>query len=657
MKRLIALFFLSMLCSVIAADAVDLFERARRYQDSEDWYSAIEAYQESLRVNPNHKQSYAGLAECFYSLGEFVQSLDQIEKAARFGKDDPMLLNLKAFNLVGLGKLDDARVLFSRILTIWPNDVQARFGKAEIELALGRTSSAAGLYQEALHRQPENRKALLSLALVSLESGKGELARDYIQKALRFHGENPQVFYIAGYLAARDGQYGEAENRLRSALALKPDYEEAEELLSALLFSQKRYAEVSELCDKRIERDRNISNAWYLKALVHQLSGRTDDAIRAAAVGVEIDPSDEILRAYLENLVIDHAPLEDTSRSKWAKWHGDRAHQFLDKNLSDQSLFSFRRALKIDPYNVALRKSYASLLLSRGLPSRHVEQLEFIQSLVKSDRTVNDSVESYKKMLQSSVQNRWKIDPLYLSKSHIQVGLFFVSDPENILHPEADKITTRMLAETLSYNQRIKVRYSEIPSESYSEAFRASRTSGDDYFAMLELRENEQDLSLVLDVYVSRTGALAERFTVFRTGNDRYSSSLRRMAQALTQALPVRAAVVGRYQADAVIDLGKTDGIKKGDEFEILAPGKARVSNEGFGLEYAPESIIGTITIAEVDEDVSLGRIDRNGVFDRVKAGDTVIPSVEKEKDPASAERLAGEKMTSPLFALLRSIR
>jgi len=638
-----------MTVSIAVANPVKSYEEGRSYQETENWYQAIEAYQEALRENPSYNIVYQGLAESFYALGEYDEALTQVIKAESFKKNDPALLDLHGFILIGLGKTADAAAMFRQVLSTWPNDISARFGIAETEITKGRISAASELYIEALRRNPENRKALLSLALVNREAGNAAAAREYIAKALQVHGDNPQVFYYAAYLSYADGKLGEAEGRARAALALRPEYDDAREILAAILYRSSRYAEVIDLCDARIASNRNRASAWYLRALALEKLKRYEEAIRSAQTGLQVASEDEILRSLMETIVIDNLKLEDPRRASWAAWHVSKANLFSQKNMSDQALYEYRRALKINPYDTASREAYAKALLTRGYPARYVEQLSFIQSLGKSSARVNDAVESYGKLLSSSVPAKWKIDPIYLDKAHTSICFYYQEEVANYLHPDAERITSSMISEIFSYNPAFKTEAQAAPVGSYSEAFRASREKGDDYFALVKIRENNRDVQVTVDLYVARTGSVAERFTVFRTGNDRYANALRRLAQIMSAAMPLKGAVVNRFQADAVIDLGKSDGVKQGQKFDVIPAALVTVQNEGIGMRFDPAQVLGTFTVTVVDEDVSQGKLERGGFFDRINAGDIVLVKTDTEGVESSGGAAAsGTTATKP---------
>lgn len=656
MKIKIITFLFLVNLNFVFADALSSYEAGKKFQDLGEWYQAIENYQETIKLNPSYALAYKGLAESFYALNEYNEVLEQVIKAEKYRKNDPDLLNLRAFSQIGLGQLPEAKKNFEYILSSWPNDVNARFGLAEIEIALGKNSSATSLYQDALQRNPENRKALLSLALLTYEAGNVVASRDFISRALKFHGDNPQVFYFSAYLSYLQGLTGEAENRLRTAIFLRPNYEQALNLLSSIFLQTKRYSELLTICENRISQNRNNAHAWYLKALSLEKTGKMQEAITAAQVGLDIQPEDELLRLYTENLILTFLPLEDSSRNKIALWHYIKGKKFEEKNYGDQALYEYKRALSLDPYDTDTRLAYAKLLLNKGYPYRYLEQLEFIQSLGKGTLSINDSVESYKKILQSSLPSVWNIRPLYLDKAHISIGLYYFQDT-NLIHPDSNRLITGLLKDVFDTDQRFAVSEQNALINSYAEAFKKSREKNEDFFGLVSFNETERDVEIVLDLYVSKTGSKAESFSVFRTGNDRLSNAARKLVQNLTTTIPVSSSIISRYQNSLVIDFGKTDQIKVGDVFSIIPSNKITYKNSGIGFEYSQNDVLGTVTINTVSDDISQGSMTKIGFFDRVAVGDRlIIAQPKKNEDVPNLTETPVQNRQNALLLLLRSI-
>ena len=175
-----------------AGTALFNFNEGKNLQFQEDWYGAIEYFTEATRLNPAYGEAYFKLAECFYALDEYELALTNLDFASKYIKNRSDVENLKGFCFIGLGDLTKAENIFVTVLKSFPNDVDARFGLAELNILKGRVSGAEKEYKQALSRQNTNKKALLSLALVSDELENNEAANNYINQALKYHSGNPE---------------------------------------------------------------------------------------------------------------------------------------------------------------------------------------------------------------------------------------------------------------------------------------------------------------------------------------------------------------------------------------------------------------------------------------------------------------------------------
>jgi hypothetical protein len=100
----------------------------------------------------------------------------------------------------------------------------------------------------------------------------------------------------------------------------------------------------------------------------------------------------------------------------------------------------------------------------------------------------------------------------------------------------------------------------------------------------------------------------------------------------LSRALPFRAELLLRRQDQGLIDKGRVDGVRDGDEFLLVQRGRVGIQNEGIRLVYSPEDVVGRLVIERADEEVSAGRLHRNGFFDRISPGDEVIRVQERNE-------------------------
>jgi len=664
--------FFSSLSSLIVAEtkAQERYEHAYSLQLAGSYYYAIEEYQTTLKDNPSYNLIYQRLAECFYALDEYDRAYDFVLKALSFKKNDTALESLKAFILIGLEKLEEAKAIFNAILREKPNEITAKFGLAELEIAAGRITVAASIYKEILSIRTENKKALLAMALIEYQGHNVKNANKYIKSALKFHGNDEVTSFFAAYINTLQGKYEVAEAYLDTALKINSDYDDALALLSTVLYEGERYFEVIKIADKQIAKNKKSMQAWYVKTLALLKLGRTDEALQCAKITLALKPENEISRFLLEEIASDALDFEDGFRKELAKYHSEKANAFNNKNESEKAFYEYRRALKMNPYDVVARESYAKILLRWGYPERYLEELRFIKSNGTVSKKIEDALESYGKILEGSLVKKWEIDPLFLDKNHTSISLFFNKQESKTFLPDTGRLAINAMKDVFSYNQRLKISVYEDAPTAYTQAFRMAREKGDDYFGLIKVLESKNDLTLTMELYVARTGALAKTFNVYRSDNDRYTLAIRRLSTMLNSHLPTIGVILKRWQHSIVMDIGKDDFIKdemdkndtiQGDfikenrSLEIVDKSKVKSGKDSLSVSYDEDAVLGYVDISKIEEDVSEGTIRERGFYDKINVGDYVV--VKKKEEGVPDEVTLKGRESSYLLYLIRKIR
>ena len=95
--------------------------------------------------------------------------------------------------------------------------------------------------------------------------------------------------------------------------------------------------------------------------------------------------------------------------------------------------------------------------------------------------------------------------------------------------------------------------------------------------------------------------------------------------------------------------------VKDGAEYEVVLKGRTGILNEGIGLVYTPADVAGKLTIEKADEEVSAGKLARNGFFDRITPGDEVF--LVPEKQDGKTGNTSPPQADPELRSLLRALR
>ena len=604
-----------------------IFDEAVEYQQDDNWYAAAQNYLEVVNINPAFSEAWFNLANCSYKLEEFDLALNYLQNAEKYEKNNPKVQNLKGLILLALGEKQSAFEVFNQVLQKYPNDIDAHFGIAEIELYNGKFTGAELEYIEALKRQPMNRKALLSLALVCAETERFTQAEKYLRQALQYYSGEPEVHYLASIINIMKGDLKNAEMQIRIAIEIKSDFEKAYELLSQILYMQERYNDVIDISDYLIGRNRNNSNAWYVKGIAQNKLGLKEESVNTWITGLSLNPQDEIMRFVTELEIRDYLPLDDYRREKLASFHLENARQYESRYDNSGSVYEYQRTLLLDPINAKARFSYANMLELNGMYELYLEQLKFIQENTpqKITKSIADKIEAYQSLLNNTLSQKWKVDSFYLDKARWNIAIFYTDDTNSFAHADSNRIAALAASDVFSGVAITSVKSQVTPISSYSEAFRNARNNGYDYFVILSLSESDEDITLKTKMYSGRTGTEVFNENFYSTGNNKFSTVLRRFRNSVLEKLTVKGKILDRNGKLLLVDLGKSENVVKDSEFKILKKGSVKTADSGVGLIYKDSDVLGSLVITNAGEEISEAELTKHGFYDRVNINDEII--------------------------------
>ena len=621
-----------------ARDARDLYGTGRTAQGERNFPRAIELYRAALEENPHYVEPMIGLAESFFRLEEYEEALRYVEEARRHDRS-LALMSLEGRIRIGLGDIDGARFLFEQVLLEEPNNLDARFGAAALEVRAGNTSRAVETYLTTLRLDPQSRRALLSLAVIYRRLGDQTTADRYLELALRYHANDPMVHFAAGESFLEAGEMSAAARHLRLALSLQSDFHLARRQLGiAYLLDGEIAQAVSEL-QQAVGARRDDFLAWYLLGIAYRDSGREANAFSAFEQAIAVRPDDEVARIALENLVLDELDPEDPMRSRLAMYHWERGITLERRNLLDAAQLEFLRSLFLNPMSRDGRMSYARIYRLIGFPIKYLEELEFLQFLGFQDLEISDEIEWLRRITADGVARTWGVDQYDIMRQSTRVAVFHVEPNHATVHPMAGDELTRYVVDILSRHETIQIPVLGARVDEFAEAFRNARASNSVYFVLLRFLETERSFAIESRVYRADTGAALASFDEYRTGNDRIRDAADATVRTLAALIPERFILMAREFDRGIIDGGRQSGIEPDDTLIIVRKGALDYSHDVLALTYAPDAVLGEFSVLSTDERISEGEIRRRDFFDFINPGDElVLVSRDAAEPPPSDE-------------------
>jgi tetratricopeptide (TPR) repeat protein len=148
------------------------------------------------------------------------------------------LLGLRTFSQARYWS--NTRTLFEHAVSVSPDNAVAQNNLGNCLMSAGEITAAEVHFAKAVGLNPRYRIAIDNLgSCIARDPQRWEEARRLFQWALTIEN-SPTTHYNLGFLDIQEGQVPEAENHLRAALKLKPDYVQARFNLALLLYGQGR---------------------------------------------------------------------------------------------------------------------------------------------------------------------------------------------------------------------------------------------------------------------------------------------------------------------------------------------------------------------------------------------------------------------------------
>lgn len=282
--------------------------------------SAIAAYDESLRINPNSVRVLLSKAAALVALPDSGAALDVYRRILALEPTNEAALRDSSRILALQKRWRECLENLEALLHRRPNDVGALELKGDVLTSLGRRPEALAAFEaaQALNPQDANLRqkieevrvdvpGLLSRALIASASGNYPQALNLFDDILEVEPSNVNALIGKAVAYRRSGKPNEAVNCLDMVLNYQPTNASALLHRGTLLVEKGDLDGALEAFDKLVTISPQDEEAWAAQGEVLVKMGRDDDALRAYAEALRLNPGDEEVQHKIHEL--------ETSRS------------------------------------------------------------------------------------------------------------------------------------------------------------------------------------------------------------------------------------------------------------------------------------------------------------------------------------------------------
>jgi TolB-like protein/tetratricopeptide (TPR) repeat protein/DNA-binding winged helix-turn-helix (wHTH) protein len=279
-------------------------------------------FQESLRIDPQFAQGYAGLCEGYTAGYEQDRDTALAHKAeaacTRALALDSSLREVEsalAHLYLASGRDAKAEVLYRNSIRKYPDDADAYIGLAEAYAGQQRLQEAEGAYRRAIAVEPDYSDSHTAFANFLLEHGRAAAAVDHYRRVTELVSSSPAAFSNLGAALIMTGELRAAAQAFEQSLRLEPT-RSAYSNSGTVYYFLGRFDEATRMFRKAIELSSEDPRVWgNLADARYQIAAEREAALqdyrRAISLtekGLQVNPTDAV--GWIQ-LAFYHARLGD----------------------------------------------------------------------------------------------------------------------------------------------------------------------------------------------------------------------------------------------------------------------------------------------------------------------------------------------------------
>ena len=238
--------------------------------------------------------------------------------------------------LMDSNRLEDAKVLFSEIITRHPEDAEVWCLLATVNGRLGWMEDAGECCRRAIALRPDYADAHLNLGTVLFRAGSHEDAIAQYRKVLQIHPQRADVYFNLGLAQSILGRYGDAAESYRAAFRFDPSRNICGVMKQQALILERtnRLHEAKLLFDLLCEVEPHDAEAWHVLSTINGRLGYIDAAGDCCRRVLALQPGH-------------------------SEAHANLGHVYFQQGRLDEAAAYYRKALDIDPQSVTALNSLA----------------------------------------------------------------------------------------------------------------------------------------------------------------------------------------------------------------------------------------------------------------------------------------------------------
>lgn len=561
--------------------------------NQEKYFAAIDSFRNALEINPYYGDAYKYMAEVYFALGEFQDSLENSQNALKYANNDPDAMLILANSYRDLGQYNQSLEIYNRIVANFPAYVEVYRNMAELYMKMNKFPLSLEMLEKADRINKNHWENYISFGNYYLKTGKPDEAREYFQKALALNPTERLVYVALADYYMGVNNYDEAISLLESGEKLFDNFYSgilllADCYLDKAIITGKGYDKAIEkylwIRDNGPQRDKNFRSGLFYKMGFAYETIDPDKSVESYKESLSIEPGNEFVRNAFEYFAMNNFKVDSPERQELSDFHFNSAKEDLKKGENKSYFLNLKRAITLYPLSVEPRETLVDFFEQR---KNYYEAYQELQSLSKTDRSykVQDKLENYDWMIRN---NRIKLEkPAYYDYK----GLILIrSDYFNLPNVYSD-----MVLYNSAYYGKFKFSTMDYRKEQGINA--VMEYLRDNNYSFFVIGQLDKSLSYLQFKLFDKNGKLIDSLSE-NYKMEEMNTSVNRFLEWMDRILP-SIWVIGRESSPGVyyLSAGALDGISNADSLSAFDTGQG---------ELRPLSILQIKNLRDYSSDISV---------------------------------------------------
>jgi tetratricopeptide (TPR) repeat protein len=263
--------------AVQAAFAGSIGERALAAGRTGDHILAFQLLHEALRMHPDSVDILFNLAVVLRQMGRVDEAKHAYEKVLALSPSDADAMYNLANLYYAAGEKSTASFWFRQTLRVRPSHVGACNNLGAMCESDGDFDAAARLYRQGVDADPGFAEGWANLGSALSRLGRGREAEEICRRALALNGTSAEAHNNLGGILRERGDLAGAQAEYRKAIALRPGFVEAMNNLALTLHADARIQEEIDILHLCLEARPDYADAHHNLAIAYLTGGRLEE--------------------------------------------------------------------------------------------------------------------------------------------------------------------------------------------------------------------------------------------------------------------------------------------------------------------------------------------------------------------------------------------